>query len=232
MGDLRRRGGPHDRLAGQPREFGRRKALHIAGYLILPDQALAEEQRVIRRERDRHARFEQRAHRNRGEIRFDTQRHVGGRANLKRDARLREVPHEIRVFHGTDSVPDACGVQAIQAGIDASRTDEFASVRGEQQPGPFGDAEGTLEVFGRAAPLVVRQAEADYPSARELGGEPGERARVHRMPRTVGGDDDRDRQARGIGGLLRRVHEQFGKRGDTAVPGGEAGWIGLEFEPA
>ena len=65
-------------------------------------------------------------------------------------------------------MPDPVRVQQVKAGRNAGRPDEFPGVRYEQQPGPFGDAEGRRELPGGPAPLVVGEPEPDNALAREI----------------------------------------------------------------
>ena len=105
-------------------------------------------------------------------------------------------------------------------------------MRGKQQASVGRDAEGGLEVRGRAAPLVVGQAEADDAPARVLGSQPSERAGVERVPGAVRGDDDPDADARRLLGVPGGVQEQVGEVRDAAVDGGVARGVGLQTPPA
>ena len=109
---------------------------------------------------------------------------------------------------------------------------QLAPVRDQPQPGPLGDPERAREVGGRAASLVVGEPEADHPAAGVLAGEPGQRARVQRMPGAVGGDDDRHRQPGLLGRGADRVEDQVGERRDPAEPGGVPARVDLDLQPS
>jgi hypothetical protein len=129
--------------------------VRVAGDLVLLDQAPAEQQRIVGAEGDSHVGLEQRAHRHRGGVGRNAERHVGGRADLEGHASGGEPLDDFGILDRPDAMPDPVGVQPVQGGGDAHRADEFAGVRDAQQAGPLGDGERPLEVFRRAAPLVV-----------------------------------------------------------------------------
>jgi hypothetical protein len=206
--------------------------VHVSGDLILAHQSAAEQQRVVRTQRHRDAFGDERADWDSGQIRLHAQRDVGRRAHLAGHALVREPLDHERVLHRPDAVPDPGRVQPVQRRDDARRAGQLAGVRDEEQPGALGDAEGALEILGRAAALVVGQAEAHYAAAGELRGEPGYRAGIEGVPGPVGGEDDRDPGACGRRRLAGGIKQQFGERRDAPVPGREAGRVGLQFQPA
>jgi hypothetical protein len=200
--------------------------------LVLRVQPRAEQQRVVRPQRDRHAGLEQLPQRHVRRVRCDAERDIGRRADLERDGLRGEPLDQRRVLDGTDAMPDPVGVQHVQAGRDAGRAGQLAAVRDEHQPGPPGDAERAPEFLCRAAPLVVGQAEAGDAAPGVLRREPGERPGIQRMVSPVRRDDDRDSDpGRGARRGGRREHE-LGERGDPAEPVRESRGIGLDLQPA
>src|SRR5487761_709239 len=226
-----RRGGAADRHAAELGQLGGRETVDVARDLVLLYQAPAEEQRVVRAERDRDSGLDECPEGNRGLVGCDAERDVRRRADLAGDAGRGEPLDEPRVFHRPDAVPQPVRVQQVKAVPDAARADELASVRCEQQPGPLGDPEGRREVRGRPAPLVVGQPEADDALSRVLHRQPGQRPSVHRMPGSVGGNDDPDPDIRRPGRLLHGIEQKLSERGDPAVNGREPGRVSLELEP-
>ena len=77
-------------------------------------QPRAEEQRVVRPERHRHAGLEQGAHRHRQRVGRDAQRYVRGRADLKGDRRGGQPLDDLRILDRPDAVADPVGVQPVQ----------------------------------------------------------------------------------------------------------------------
>jgi len=97
--------------------------VHVAGDLVLPDQAAAEQQRVVRPERHRYAGLEKDPDRDRGRAGGDAERHVGGRADLAGDTPLGEPLDQLRILHRPHAMPEPVSVQQVQAGGHAVRTD-------------------------------------------------------------------------------------------------------------
>ena len=139
---------------------------------------------------------EQLGERDRRQVGVDAERDVGDRAHLEGDALLDDPLQQGGVLDRPDAVAEPVRVQGVQAGAHRLRTHQLAAVRHQRKPGPLGDRERRRELGGRAAPLVVGQPEADDPAVGVLRGEPGQGARVQRVPGAVGGDDHRDARGR------------------------------------
>ena len=206
--------------------------MDVAGDLVLLDQAAAEEQRVVRPQRHRNSGLDEVADRDFGRAWGDAERDVGRRAHLAGDAVGGEPLDQRRIFRGPDPVAQPGGMQPVHGGDHTGRPGQLAGVRHEQQSSSLGDPEGAFEVAGRAAALVVGQAEADDAFVRVLRGEPREGPRVERVFRAVRGEDDRDPDA---GGTRRRGHgveQELGERRQAAERRRETRRVRLQFEPS
>lgn len=123
-----------------------------------------------------------------GERRVDREREVGGRAHIEADVRLGQLHHQVGVLDGTDAVLDAVGTEGGDGPGDALGTFELAGVRGAEQPAGEGDVERLGEGLGRAAGLVVVEAEAHHPLCGVAHRQAGLVDGVGGVPRAVGGD--------------------------------------------
>ena len=198
---------------------------------VLPRELRAEEQRVVRAQRDRRARREQLGERHRGEVGVDAERDVGDRAHLERHPGLHDAVEQLGVLGTAYAVPEPSRAEAVQALADVLGAAQLAAVRHQQQPGALGDPERAGEVARAAAALVVGQPEADDAATGVLPGEPRERARVEGVPGAVGRDHDRDAEPGALGGVADAVEDQVGELGDPAEPGRVAAGVDLDLQP-
>ena len=206
--------------------------MHVPGHLVLGSQPVPEQQRVVCAQRHLDAGLKQMAYRHVGGRRGHPERHVGGRADLERDAAGGDPVKQFRVARRRHAVPDAVGMQLVQAGTDAGRARQLAAVRDRAQPCPRGDPEGRPELGDRAAPLVAAEPEAGDPATGVRSGQPGQRARFQRMLGPVGRDDDRHPDP---GGSLRRacrIQHKLEHRRQAAEPRCVAGRVDLQLQPA
>ena len=164
--------------------------------------------------------------------RGDAQRHVGRRADLQRDAARRQPLDQLVVGRGPHAVPDPVRVQLVQAGQHAGRPGQLTPVRDGEQAAAFGDAEGRGEVFRPPAPLVVTEPEAGHAPPGVLHGQPGQRARVQRVPGPVGGDDDRDPHAGRRAGRGRGVQHELDGGSQAAEASRVPRRVDLDLQPA
>jgi hypothetical protein len=123
-------------------------------------------------------------------------------------------------------------VQHLDARARRRRADQLAAVRHEHQAGPLGDPERRHEVGGRPSAFVVGEPEADHAAPDVLRREPGQGARVERVPGPVGGDHHGHPDAGADRRLPDRVEHQVGERGDPAEPGGVPRRVDLDLQPA
>ena len=105
---------------------------------------------------------------------------------------LRQPLDQLVVERGQHAVPDPVRVQLIQAGPHAGR-----ARRAHRRAGPRAGrrvrrcGRPGAKSSARPAPLVVAEPEAGHAAPRVLDRQPGQRARVERVPGPVRGDDDR-----------------------------------------
>jgi hypothetical protein len=106
--------------------------VHVAGDLVLLDQARAEQQRVIGAERYRDPGRDQPPDRNRSLVRLDAKRHVGRRAHLTGNLPGRQPLEQPGILDGAYAVPKPAGVQPVERRPDAGRPNELPGVRDEE----------------------------------------------------------------------------------------------------
>ena len=229
---VRRCGRALHRHCGQLGQLRIGEPVHGPGQLVLGGQPGAEQQRVVGTERHRDPGVEQLRQRHRGWRSRDAERHIRGRADLKRGLPVGQPPQQLRILDGPDPVPDPVGVQLVQAGTDAGRSLEFAAVRHQHQPGPGRDPERRGEVGRSAASFVVRQAEAGHAAPGVAPRQPGRRPGFERVPDAVRGDDHSDADAGRPLGLRDRVEYQLRERRQAPEHGGVPGRVDLELKPA
>ena len=127
--------------------------------------------------------------------------------------------------------PSRSAPQLVEAHPDVVRAAQLAAVRHQPQPGPVGDPERRRELRGAPAPLVVGQPEADHAAAGVLRRQPGQGARVERVPGPVRGDHDGHAEPGVARGVRHRVEHQVGEGGDPAEPGGVPARVDLDLQP-
>ena len=161
---------------------------------VLAGQPGAEQQRVVGAERDRGAGLEQRRQRHRGQVGVDAERDVGDRAHLERRRPASTTRSSSVGVLGRPGRRGRAGRRAARRGRSGRSRARAARRRAgpSSSPARSAIAEGRREVRGAAAPLVVGEPEADHAAAGVLRGEPGQGARVERVPGAVGGDHHGD----------------------------------------
>ncbi len=127
---------------------------------------------------------------------------------------------------------DPAGLEDVEAGPDALRPAELATMRRREQAGPPGQLERPREAQRITPALVVGQPEPDDPPACVLGGQPRERSGVQRVPGPVGGDDQGDLDPGPCSGVASGVDDQVRERRDAAEPRRESTGVDLDLEPA
>ncbi len=97
-----------------------------------------------------------------------------------------------------------------------SWTEQLTGVGEQGQSGPLGDRERAGELGRVAAPLVVRQPEAEHASTGVLRRQARERPRVERMAGAVGRHDQSHADARLLRRVANGVDHQIGEGRDAA----------------
>ena len=173
--------------------------MHVARDAVLVGEAGQEQQRVVGAQRDPRSRVHEPTQRHPGQVVVQPQMDVGRGAQLERDALVHHAGKQGRVFGRAHAVPDAGGLQVFEHAFEVDGAEQLSAVRDGRQTGLTGDTKGARPFGGVAAPLVVRQPEADHRAGPVTGvarGEPGERAGIERVPHAGRRDDHADLDAR------------------------------------
>ena len=128
-------------------------------------------------------------------------------------------------------MPQAVGVQGVQALPDVLGSAQLPAVRNQPQPRAFGDAERRGEVGSRPAALVVGESEADDAAVGVLRGQTREGAGVQGVAGAVGGDHHGHGEPRRGRGVAHRVQHQVGEGGDPPEPCAVATRVDLDLQP-
>ena len=202
---------------------------------VLVGQPGAEQQRVVGAERDGGAGLEQLRQRHRGQVasRRRARRWRPGRPPGRRPA---STSRSSRRGSSTDRTPwpsrSACSVvEARPHGVRARAARRRAGP--SSSPARSAIAKAGAKSAVTPAPLVVGEPEADHAAAGVLRGQPGQGARVERVPGAVGRDHHGDARGRSPRERLAHgVEHQVGERGDPAEPRGVPARVDLDLQPA
>ena len=186
---------PPDRAPGQLGQLEVGETVHGARDLVLRAQPRAEQQRVVRPQRDLRAGLDKLAQRHVLRRPVHTERDVAAGADLEGDVAAYHLVQDPWVLDTADAVSESVGGQSGQRLSDRRCPEQLTSVRHAGQSGTAGNVERDGELGGDSTAFVIAQTESDHMSGAITGvarGQASQSPCIQRVPDPVCGHDDRD----------------------------------------
>src|SRR5680860_840164 len=223
-----------DRTSCQLGKLDVRETMFGACDVVLRVEPRAEQQGVVRSQRDAGAGLDQLTHRYVSNHSVHAKRDVAAGAHLERDAATHYFVKHLRVLNAADAVSQSIGGKGDQSLLNRRRSQQLSAVRNAGESGATRDIEGRRELGCDSTAFIVAQPESDHMSRAATGvarGKPRKDSRIQRVPDPARSNDDGHTDAGIFGGAPRLVQDDLQSWGDAADKRCIRGWVDLDLEP-